>query len=260
MSKIPSSEPWKRRSQLSRILSNTGAVSDTELLMTFSTSEVAVCCSSASLVSLNRRTFWIAITAWSAKVWSSASCLVGKETGRRCGRLRSRRWHVPSRIIGDHRHRAIAGRREVSLAGAELPALLQHVADIDDAASQDRRAVDVVARQREREDVAPACGALGSSSAMATHRTSPSTARLTATAAPWNSRTHAADDRLEHRLHVGRRLADDAQDLGGRGLVRERFLGLVEQPRVLDRDHCLVGEGSQQPLFLVVEALELVCD
>ena len=38
-------------------------------------------------------------------------------------------------------------------------------------------------------------------------------------------------------------LADDAQDLGGRGLVLERFLGLVEQPRVLDRDHGLVGEG-----------------
>ena len=40
---------------LSRILSNTGAVSATELLMTCSTSAVAVCCSSASLVSLNSR-------------------------------------------------------------------------------------------------------------------------------------------------------------------------------------------------------------
>ena len=59
--------------QLSRILSNTGAASATELLITCSTSAVAVCCSSASLVSLNSRAFWIAITAWSAKVCSSAS-------------------------------------------------------------------------------------------------------------------------------------------------------------------------------------------
>ena len=50
---------------------NTGSSSPGELLMTRSTSEVAVCCSSASLVSLNSRTFSIAITAWSAKVLSS---------------------------------------------------------------------------------------------------------------------------------------------------------------------------------------------
>ena len=50
-------------------------VSATELLMTCSTSAVAVCCSSASFVSLNRRTFWIAITAWSAKVLSSSTRL-----------------------------------------------------------------------------------------------------------------------------------------------------------------------------------------
>ena len=67
--------------QLSRILSNTGAVSATELLITCSTSAVAVCCSSASLVSLNRRAFWIAITAWSAKVLSSAISLSVNGTG-----------------------------------------------------------------------------------------------------------------------------------------------------------------------------------
>ena len=35
--------------------------------MTRSISAVAVCLSSASLVSLNRRAFWTAMTAWSAK-------------------------------------------------------------------------------------------------------------------------------------------------------------------------------------------------
>jgi hypothetical protein len=42
--------------------------------MTFRISAVAVCCSSASFVSLNRRTFSMAIAAWSAKVFSSEIC------------------------------------------------------------------------------------------------------------------------------------------------------------------------------------------
>ena len=61
--------------------SNTGFNSPGELEMTFSTSEVAVCCSSDSKVAVractssNRRTFSIAITAWSAKVSTSSICL-----------------------------------------------------------------------------------------------------------------------------------------------------------------------------------------
>ncbi len=62
-----------RRSARSAMTSNTGCVSVTEPLITRSTSAVAVCRSSASLVSLNRRTFSIAITAWSAKVLSSST-------------------------------------------------------------------------------------------------------------------------------------------------------------------------------------------
>ena len=62
-----------------------------------------------------------------------------------------------------------------------------------------------------------------------------------------------AHDRVEHRLHIGRRAADDAQDLGRRGLPLEGLgelavagLQLVEEPRVLDRDDRLVGEGLEQ--------------
>ena len=40
--------------------------------MTCNTSAVAVCCSKASRVSVNSRAFSIAITAWSAKVRTSA--------------------------------------------------------------------------------------------------------------------------------------------------------------------------------------------
>ena len=50
----------------------------------------------------------------------------------------------------------------------------------------------------------------------------------------------------KHRLHVRRRTGDHLQDVGGRGLPLQRLLRLVEQPRILDGDHGLVGEGLQQ--------------
>jgi hypothetical protein len=49
-------------------VSSTVCKSKVERLITFSTSAVAVCRSSASLVSLNSRVFSMAMTAWSAKV------------------------------------------------------------------------------------------------------------------------------------------------------------------------------------------------
>ena len=62
---------------------STGCTSPGELEMTRRISLIAVCCSSDSLVSLNRRTFSIAITAWSAKVRSSAICLSVSGPGSR---------------------------------------------------------------------------------------------------------------------------------------------------------------------------------
>ena len=61
---------------------NTGSSSPGELEMTFSTSEVAVCCSSDSVrssvrwrSSLSSRVFSMAITAWAAKFCTSSICL-----------------------------------------------------------------------------------------------------------------------------------------------------------------------------------------
>ena len=61
------------------------------------------------------------------------------------------------------------------------------------------------------------------------------------------------DQRVEHRLQIEGRAADDLEHVGGGGLLLQRFgqivgarLHLVEQPHVLDRDHRLVGEGAQQ--------------
>jgi hypothetical protein len=59
---------------------------------------------------------------------------------------------------------------------------------------------------------------------------------------------------LEHRLHVIRRTGDHLQDIGGRGLPLQRFPGLVEQPGVFDRGHCLRREVLQQRDLLFAEA------
>ena len=60
-------------------------------------------------------------------------------------------------------------------------------------------------------------------------------------------------DGVEHRLHVGGRARDHAQDLAGGGLLLERLgerRGCAprsrELARVLDGDHRLVSEGLQQ--------------
>ena len=74
--------------------------------MTCSTSEVAVCCSSASdssrvraCTSSNSRTFSIAITAWSAKVSTSSICL--SVNGRGSVRITTRTpIGIPSRSSG----------------------------------------------------------------------------------------------------------------------------------------------------------------
>ena len=70
---------------------NTGSSSPGELLMTLKTSEVAVCCSSASVssrvracTSSNSRVFSMAITAWSAKVVTRSISLAVNGSTVRC--------------------------------------------------------------------------------------------------------------------------------------------------------------------------------
>src|SRR5215813_5958081 len=61
----------------------------------------------------------------------------------------------------------------------------------------------------------------------------------------------ALNNRIEHRLSIGRRPADDIKHLARRGLMFESLgklaracLHLLEQPHVLDGDHCLVSESG----------------
>ena len=58
---------------------------------------------------------------------------------------------------------------------------------------------------------------------------------------------------VEHLLQVERRAADDLEHIGSGGLLLQRLPQLVEQPRVLDGDHGLVGEVRDQINLLVGE-------
>ncbi len=74
--------PPNSRWQAATMASNTGCVSVTDALMTRSTSAEAFCCSSASLVSLNRRTFSSATPMLAATVVRSRSSVSPKALSR----------------------------------------------------------------------------------------------------------------------------------------------------------------------------------
>ena len=54
------------------------------------------------------------------------------------------------------------------------------------------------------------------------------------------------EDRVEHRRKVAGRRVDDLQHLGSRGLLFQRLPLFGDQPRVLNRDHRLIGEGADE--------------
>ncbi|MGB9384063.1 MAG: hypothetical protein WCB50_04620, partial [Pseudolabrys sp.] len=66
--------------------------------------------------------------------------------------------------------------------------------------------------------------------------------------------------RLEDRFKLAGRAADNLEHVSGRGLLLERFgqvarasLYFVEQAHILDRYHCLIGEGGDQFNLLIGE-------
>ena len=70
---------------------------------------------------------------------------------------------------------------------------------------------------------------------------------------------------MKHRLQITGRAGDDLKDLRGRSLLLQRFseiiralAQLVEQPRVLDGDGCLIGEGLNEINLVVGERPDLL--
>src|SRR5215472_5671087 len=66
------------------------------------------------------------------------------------------------------------------------------------------------------------------------------------------------DQRIEHRLQIERRAADDLEYVGGGGLLLQRFPQLVEQPDILDGNHSLVGEVLDKLDLPVTERAHLL--
>src|SRR5262249_6604220 len=175
--------------------------------------------------SWNRRTFSIAITAWSAKVLSRAICFAEKGRG-------PRRWIVIAPIatpLTEKRHAenylnafAFDGRLDVRELASRYS---RHVGHVNCLAFDHRAAAHGGARdgpgladaQRRLDRPVgrdlPHEGALGVVEC-----------RIVRLA---QSR-RALDDRVYHRLNIGRRTGDHAQDFAGRSLLLKALLQLVE--------------------------------
>ena len=232
-------------SQLSRIFSNTGAdVRDRVADHAAAPRPRRVCCSSASCVSLNRRTFSIAITAWSEKVWTKA--ISAGVNGRTW--LRSRAIAPIDSPFENHWHRQHGAKAVLRLQLAHVGKLgfdeRDDVVEVQGSALEERPADDRGRPQDQlcAERIAPIGGAI------ALHRVGVKLAAgLQPDAAAFGpaQQAGALGDDVEHRLHVRGRAAHHVEHLGGRRLPLERLLGLVEQAHVLDRDHRLVGEGLE---------------
>src|SRR6266540_2821453 len=195
--------------------------------MTRKISAVAVCCSSASVrsrlrasSSVNRRTFSMAMTAWSANVWSRASCLA--ENGSTSILNRSIvPMGTPSRSKG-----VATMARWPSACWSSRPT------GNSPSGSLARSWMWIVRRSDTARPV---------TDALVTGSSTPSTLP--------NRRTSSSPDRPE----IGWGARDGAEDLGGGRLLLQRLgqvavarLELLEQAHVLDGDDGLVGEGLEE--------------
>src|SRR5689334_14692305 len=65
------------------------------------------------------------------------------------------------------------------------------------------------------------------------------------------------NDHIQYWLNVRRRTGDHTQDLTCCCLLFQRLLQLLEQSHVLNRDHCLIGEGLEQLYLCWSERMDL---
>src|SRR5262249_28811886 len=66
------------------------------------------------------------------------------------------------------------------------------------------------------------------------------------------------DQRIEHRLQIEGRAADDLEDVGGSGLLLQGFAQLIKPARGFDRNHPLGGDVLDQLDLLVGEGANLL--
>src|SRR5215470_10433560 len=58
---------------------------------------------------------------------------------------------------------------------------------------------------------------------------------------------------IEHRLNIGWRAGNDAEDFARCGLLFQSFFEFLKQSHVLDGDHGLVGKGLEERNLLISE-------
>ena len=207
-------------------------------------------CRLLSWISRNSRAFWMAITAWSAKVCANATSL-----GSKAPRLGTQDADAAdARAIAHQRHeqrrapadlpRQIGGQRVV--LGHRLGVGDGHHARLQHTGAGDTALVEWKVQGPLLAAGAGVRGARHAVQALAlgqqqVHRH------------PAEQALAAGDDGVEHRLRIGHRAADHLQDLGRGGLLLQCLTRLVEQAHVLDGDHRLVGESPGQRHLLVVE-------
>ena len=217
------------RGALARSASKTGCRSVGERQMTRRISLVAVCCSSASVrsalrawSSLNRRTFSMAITAWSAKVWSSAICRVGEGPDLRPAEHDRADAARPRAAAG--RQRCCEAEAAGELADRRELGFARGVRNVDGPAVEDGTAGARLRGPAENEsgkastESAPGCGRRRDGAAHRRTGRPSRTGRLAEMrGAPGNG--------LEDRLDIRGGAADHPEDLARRRLLLE---GLVE--------------------------------
>ena len=241
---------------------NTGSSSPGELVMTCSTSEVAVCCSSASdssrvraCTSSNSRTFSIAITAWSAKVVDQLDLLVGErphdaarqdEHADRHSFAQQRHAEHRAQVLRSSRPRINVNSGSALTSAMWTALAFEHARPPTDPSIRLPRmtlhVLHVLGREAVARDV----------------MIEPSLASRMAALSASHSRAAEFDQRVEHRLQIEGRAADDLEHVGGGGLLLQRLAQLVEQPRVLDGDDGLGGEVRDQLDLLVGERPHLL--
>ena len=201
------------------------------------------------LRSWNSRAFWIAITAWSVKVLSSATSLVAEALGGSRATWACRCRGLPTASGHEHRGRpsGCAARRSVSgPAGCSASPKYSALRCSNARAIGDRaRGLRKVARSW-CEHVAGVVAV-----AVATICTWSSSSREDRHAFERRDALATVHDALEHRRGVLDRTADDASTSADGVAPAPR--GSVEQARVLHRDRGLVGEGLEQAALVVGE-------
>ena len=201
--------------------------------------------------SSNSRTFSIAITAWSAKVVTSSICLSvnGSTFARRKPRTPM---SFPSRSSGTPSTVRVPFSKPARLQEGSSGSATTSGIWTDLPSSTTRPTIDAAIRLR-LDDSSYVRRDFGRKAVAGdvTVELHPRASLMAARVRLAQSCAGRLDQRIEHRLQIEGRAADDLEHVGGGGLLLQQFTQLVEQARVLDGDDGLTRKVGDQLDLLV---------